>query len=346
MRSKHGGKFLGCLLVFGLLAGAPMAPAAAATYPKMLIKLAHSGVANQVHTLSFDRFAELVKQRSGGSIVVQVFPGNQLGTDRDAQEQVRNGTIQICNTNLVLLSDIPGWGPVGVLAMPYLVKGNSEEEVYRNFMKLTHDPLFTELNEKAGRESGIRVADFGWWFGERQLTTKTKPVTKPDDMKGLKLRTMDSPLVKAGLVALGASATPMDISEVYLALQMGIVDGQENPVSNIYVRKFYEVQKYLILTGHMADLTLPIINEKFYRGLQPDVRELLDKAFADAGTYNNELSLKANSKGIQDLKDKGMTVVSVNRAEFAERTKDAWKQFEPKFGAGFYEKAKAIANKM
>jgi tripartite ATP-independent transporter DctP family solute receptor len=312
----------------------------------MVIKLGHAGVPTQAFTFSFERFAELVKQRSGGAITVQVFPGNQLGTDRDTQEQVRNGTIQICNTSIVLLSDIPGWGPIGVLAMPYLVKGNSEEEVYRNLMKLTHDPIFKELNDKAGRESGIRVADFGWWFGERQLTTKSKPVIKPEDMKGLKLRTMDTPLVKAGLIALGASATPMDISEVYLALQMGIVDGQENPVGNIYARKFYEVQKYLSLTGHMADLTLPIINEKFYRGLQPEVRELFDKAFADAGAYNNEITLKANSKGIQDLKDKGMVVISVNRAEFAERTKDTWKQFEPKFGVGFYEKVKAIADRM
>lgn len=346
MTINNAVRLLGCILMLALLAVSPVAQGVAITYPKMVIKLAHSGVPNQPHTLSFERFAELVKQRSGGSIVVQVFPGNQLGTDRDAQEQVRNGTIQICNTSIVLLSDIPGWGPIGVLAMPYLVKGNSEEEVFRNFMKLTHDPIFTELNNKAARESGIRVADFGWWFGERHLTTKTKPVSKPDDMKGLKLRTMDTPLMKAGLVALGASATPMDISELYLALQMGIVDGQENPVSNIYARKFYEVQKYLTLTGHMADLTLPIINEKFYQGLQPEVRELLDKAFADAGAYHNEITLKANSQGVQDLKDKGMTVISVNRAEFAERTKDAWKQFEPRFGAGFYERVKGIADRM
>jgi len=341
---KNSTRILGCIVVIALIAIAPLAHGAT-TYPKMVIKLGHSGVPTQTFTASFERFAELVKQRSEGAITVQLFPGSQLGTDRDMMEQVRNGTIEICNSNTVLLADIPGWSPIGVLAMPYLVKGNSEEEVYSNFMRLTRNAVFKELNEKAGRESGIRVADFGWWMGERELTTKNKQVAKPDDMKGLKIRTMETPIVKATLAALGVSTTPMDISEVYLALQMGVVDGQENPVGNIFARKFFEVQKYLTLTGHMADLTLPLMSEKFYRGLQPEVRILLDKAFADAGAYNNEIQLKANTKGVQDLKDKGMVVTNVNRAEFAEKTKDVWKQFEGKFGQGFYEKVKAAAEK-
>jgi tripartite ATP-independent transporter DctP family solute receptor len=315
--------------------------AVAGTYPKMDIKFAHAGVPGQPQTMGIDRFAELVKQRSGGAINVQVFPGNQLGSDRDLLEQIKNGTIQLNLSNVVLLATYPGWGSIGVVCMPYIVKGNSEEEISRNMTRFVRGPVFKELNDQATQRSGVRIMDMSWWFGERHLTTKTRQVAKPEDLKGLKIRTMDSPLGKAALASLGAATTPLDIGELYTALQMGVVEGQENPVNNIFARKFYEVQKYLTLTGHMVANHIMVTNEKWYRGLQPEVRELLDKAMADAGEYNNEITLKANQKGIQDLKDKGMVVSTINRAEFAEKTKDTWREFESLFGKGVYEKVKA-----
>jgi tripartite ATP-independent transporter DctP family solute receptor len=315
--------------------------AAAPAYPKMDIKFAHAGVPGQPQTMGIDRFAELVKKRSGGAINVQVFPGNQLGSDRDLLEQIKNGTIQLNLSNVVLLANFPGWGPIGVVCMPYIVKGNTEEELSRNMTRFVRGPVFKEINDQASQQSGIRIMDMSWWFGERHLTTKTKQVAKPEDLKGLKIRTMDSPLGKAALASLGASTTPLDIGELYTALQMGVVEGQENPVNNIFARKFFEVQKYLTLTGHMVANHIMVTNDKWYQGLQPDVRELLDKAMADAGEYNNDITMKANQKGIQDLKDKGMIVTTINRAEFAEKTKDTWREFESSFGKGVYEKVKA-----
>ncbi len=317
--------------------------ASAGTYPKMDIKFAHAGVPGQPQTAGVEKFAELVKQRSGGAINVQVFPGNQLGSDRDLLEQIKNGTIQYNLSAANLLGNFPGWGPIGVLSMPYLIKGDSEQELLANISKLVRGPIFAELNDRAGQQSNIRIADMTWWFGERHLTTRSKQVAKPDDMKGLKIRTMDTPLGKAALAALGASTTPLDIGELYTALQMGVVEGQENPINNIFARKFYEVQKYLTLTGHMVVTHVIVVNDKFYRGLQPAVRELLDKAMADAGDYNNDITIKANTKGLEDLKAKGMVITKINKAEFAEKTKDAWKEFEPGFGKGFYEKVKAAA---
>jgi TRAP-type transport system periplasmic protein len=326
-----------------LVAAAATTHAGAPAYPKMDIKFAHAGVPGQPQTIGIEKFAELVKQRSGGAINVQVFPGNQLGSDRDLLEQIKNGTIQLNLSAANLLGNFPGWGPIGVLSMPYLIKGDTEEELLRNITNLVRGPIFTELNDRAGQQSGIRIMDMTWWFGERHLTTRSKQVAKPDDMKGLKIRTMDTPLGKAALAALGASTTPLDIGELYTALQMGVVEGQENPINNIFARKFFEVQKYLTLTGHMVVTHVIVVNDKFYRGLQAPVRELLDKAMADAGNYNNEITMKANTKGLQDLKDKGMVITKINKAEFAEKTKDAWKEFEPAFGKGFYEKVKAAA---
>jgi TRAP-type transport system periplasmic protein len=128
------------------------------------------------------------------------------------------------------------------------------------------------------------------------------------------------------------------VAELYTALQLGVVEGQENPLNTIYSHKFYEVQKYVALTGHMAMNLVLVINEKFYQSLSPELRAIFVKSMEDAGNFESEMQIGMNKKNAQDLKDKGMIITAVNKAEFAERTKDAWKEFEPVFGKGFYEK--------
>ena len=328
---------LAAILLLFAWAASPT-PGKAGEFPKMDIKLGHSGVLEMSYHKGSLKFAELMKERTNGAIIVHVFPANQLGSEKDMVEQVKNGVIQIALTGPSMLAQFQGWGPIGVLGMPYVLKGNSEDELRPKLIKVARGPLMAELNERAARESGIRILDMGWWYGERHLTSKTKQVTKPDDVKGLKIRTMDSPMAKTALVALGAATTPMPVSELYTALQLGVVEGQENPLNTIYSQKFYEVQKYVALTGHMVMNLVLVTNEKFFQSLSPELRQLFIKTMQDAGDYESEIQLGMNKKNLQDLKDKGMIVTVVNKAEFAERTKDAWKEFEPVFGKGFYEK--------
>lgn len=325
------------LLVVGCALAAT--PAAAGTaFPKMDIKLGHSGVVDMSYHKGSLKFAELMKERTGGAVTVHVFPANQLGSEKDMVEQVKNGVIHISLTGPSMLAQFKGWGPIGVLGMPYVLKGATEDELRPKLIKLARGPLMGELNERAAAESGIRSLDMGWWYGERHLTTKTKQVVKPDDVKGLKIRTMDSPMAKAALAALGAATTPMAVAELYTALQLGVVEGQENPLNTIYSHKFYEVQKYLALTGHMAMNLVLVTNDKFFQGLSPELRQIILKSMQDAGDFESEMQIAMNKKNMQDLKDKGMVITAVNKAEFAERTKDAWKEFESTFGKGFYEK--------
>jgi len=337
MRTR-GSRGLAVLAIVALGISAWALPAAAGEFPKMDIKLGHSGVLEMSYHKGSLKFAELMKERTNGAIIVHVFPANQLGSEKDMVEQVKNGVIQIALTGPSMLAQFQGWGPIGVLGMPYVLKGNSEDELRPKLIKVARGPLMAELNERAARESGIRILDMGWWYGERHLTTKTKQVTKPDDVKGLKIRTMDSPMAKTALVALGAATMPMPVSELYTALQLGVVEGQENPLNTIYSQKFYEVQKYVALTGHMVMNLVLVTNEKFFQSLSPELRQLFIKTMQDAGDYESDIQLGMNKKNLQDLKDKGMIVTVVNKAEFAERTKDAWKEFEPVFGKGFYEK--------
>ena len=289
------------------------------------------------------RFAELMKERTNGAVTVHVFPANQLGSEKDMVEQVKNGVIQISLTGPSMLAQFQGWGPIGVLGMPYILSGNTEDELRPKLIKVARGPLMAELNEREAKETGIRILDMGWWYGERHLTTKTKQVVKPDDVKGLKIRTMDSPMAKAALVALNAATIPMPVSELYTALQLGVVEGQENPLNTIYSQKYYEVQKYVALTGHMTMNLVLVTNEKFFQSLSPELRQIFIKSMQDAGDFMSDTQIAMNKQNLQDLKDKGMIVTVVNKAEFAERTRDSWKQFEPVFGKGFYEKVVAAA---
>jgi tripartite ATP-independent transporter DctP family solute receptor len=328
---------IGTLAVL-LLALWGTATATAATFPKMDVKLGHSGVVDMSYHKGSLKFAELMKERTGGAVTVHVFPANQLGSEKDMVEQVKNGVIQMSLTGPSMLAQFKGWGPIGVLGMPYVLKGATEDELRPKLIKLARGPLMADLNERAAKESGVRILDMGWWYGERHLTTKNKQVIKPEDVKGLKIRTMDSPMAKAALVTLGAATTPMAVAELYTALQLGVVEGQENPLNTIYSHKFYEVQKFVALTGHMAMNLVLVTNEKWFQGLSPELKQIVVKSMQEAGDYESEMQIGMNKKNMQDLKDKGMTVTVVNKAEFAEKTKDAWKEFEPVFGKGFYEK--------
>jgi TRAP-type transport system periplasmic protein len=144
--------------------------------------------------------------------------------------------------------------------------------------------------------------------------------------------------------ALGASVTPMAFAELYTALQMGVVDGQENPINTTWANKFYEVQKHVTLTGHMTQQNVLVTNDKWFRSLSPELQDIINTASLEAGDLESKWQIADNKQNLEDLKAKGMIVNTVNLDEFREKTKDAWLQFEPQFGRALYEKVKAAQN--
>ncbi|MHB1160300.1 MAG: TRAP transporter substrate-binding protein [Chloroflexota bacterium] len=320
------------------------AKAAAANFPKMTVKVGSTAATGMTYFDGTAKFAELVKQRTGGNVDVQFFGNSVLGNEKDEFEQVKNGVIQMSTGSGGMLAVFQGWEPLGIFSMPYVMGGDTEAEQFKIFQKIANGPVGKELIENATKVSGIRALDITWWYGWRNLTTKSKQVTKADDLKGMKIRTPDAPIQKAGLQALGASITPLAFSELYSALQMGVVDGQENPLNTIWAQKYYEVQKYLTLTAHMTQVQVVTINEKFYQSLSPELRKVFDDAARDAGIWQSETQIKANEQALNDLKANGMVVNNIDKKEFAERTKDVYKDFESQFGKGLYEKVKAAQN--
>ena len=276
------------------------------------------------------KMAELVQQRTKGDLRIQVFGDGQLGTEQESIEGVQLGTIDMFMGSA---------GSVGrflprleAFAHPYVWRDNA------HLLKVVRGPIGEELSAELTKKAGIRILDQGWIFGQRHLTTKQTEVHKPADMARLKIRVQPTGIYLDTIKAMGGNPTPMDFKEVYTSLQTGVIDGQENPLNVIATRAFYEVQGYLVLTGHITQNQVVLISERTYQSLTPEQRTTLAAAAHEAGDYQNDL-LANDEKGQLDLvKAKGMKVVTPDVAAFRAATADVYKKYDEVWGKGFFER--------
>lgn len=345
--SKSIARLLTIAAVFGFatIALAPtdsIAQAPAKTnFPKMNLKLGTVAAGAPFYHLGTIKFVELVKERTGGAVNIDYLAGSQLGNEKELVELVKNGVIEMTTTGTPMLAVFPGWEPIGVMSMPYVWKGETDDARLANMLKVARGPIGKEIADKGAKTSGIRSLDLAWWAGLQNLVTRSKEVTRVDEIKGMKIRTPDTPIYRAALAAMGAAVTPMAATEVYTAIQLGVVDGMANTPDLLMSMKMQEVNKYMALTGHLAQIQALVINEKFYQSLSPELRAIFDQAAIDAGNYQNQLALNGNKQALEKIKAAGVKVDVVNLAEFADKTKNAWKEFEPQFGKGLYERVVA-----
>ena len=266
-----------------------------------MIKLGNVQATTDIVQTGLKKFADLVGERTKGQVQVQIFPASQLGTEQELLEGVQLGTVHMFEGSA---------GSVGrflpdleAFAAPYVWRDVD------HMMKTVRGPVGQGLAERLVKAKGMRVLDFGWLFGNRYLTTKNKAINKPEDLKGMKIRVQPTAIYLETIKAMGANPTTMDFKEVYLGLQSGVIDGQENPPFVIYNNKFFEVQKFVMLTAHITQNQAVVINDKFYQGLSPEFRKILTEAAYDAGNFQNDLILKSEKEGLDKLKEMGMTVV-------------------------------------
>lgn len=302
----------------------------------MLIKLGHvTNDQSAIHKGSV-KFAELVKEKSDGTMEVEVIPGGQLGSEKDLVESTQIGTIQITIPSAAVLSNfVP---KAAVLTLPYVIKGNNEREKYETFVELAKTDVYKEIGTEAESVNLVAFPEAVWWVGDRHVTTKNKPVRTPDDIKGLKIRTPDATAHTEPFKIMNANVTPMNISEVYMSLNTGTIDAQENSVNQIYTNKFYEVQKYVNLTGHMTQNELPVVSLQWWKTLTDEQKEIVSEAMLESGEYMSNLQLTANEDELEILKSEGMEVVEVDVEAFKKATADTYKSFEDNVGKGYYEK--------
>ena len=290
------------------------------------LKLAHTVAVDHPYHKAMVKMAEIVETRSGGALKIQIFPSGQMGNLREMLESISLGTLDM---------GYPGSAHVGkynarfsIFQTPYIATDVDQ------MLRAASSPLIAEEIEKTAKEANIRVLSFPY-SGTRHITTSNKPIYTPADMEGLKIRTPELPMTMEFMRMVGASPTPMSLSELYLALQQGVVDGQENPVTTIYYAKLHEVQKYLNLSSHIILLQAIVIGENVYQKLTPEQRTIVKEAADEAAVYQRKLIEDGDSKILENIKNEGVTVVETDVNAFRTATKGIVDKFEKDWGAGF-----------
>ncbi|MEP7208306.1 MAG: DctP family TRAP transporter solute-binding subunit [Casimicrobiaceae bacterium] len=303
------------LLALTVAVGFGFAVAASAQDP-IIIKFSHVAAANTPKGQAADMFKKLAEERTKGRVKVEVFPNSTLFKDKEELEALQIGSVQ-------MLAPVPGkFGPVGVkefevFDLPYIFR---DINAVHRFARGPGGAALLKKLEARG------VVGLTYWDNGFRVMSANRPIHTPTDMKGLKMRINSSKVNAAIMKSLGAQPQSLAFSEVYQALQTGVVDGTEGPLSNLYTQKQYEVQKDVTLTYHTISNYVVVANKKFWDGLPADIRTTLVGAMKDATAYNDEIAEKDEAAALAAIKASGRsTVYAPTPAEL-----DAWaKATEP-----------------
>ncbi|HBE46550.1 MAG: sialic acid TRAP transporter substrate-binding protein SiaP [Spirochaetia bacterium] len=284
------------------------------------VKLVFTSVSvpGDAHTQAMFVFKDEVEKLSGGQIQVDVYHSGQLFTQQAEQDAIRKGTVDMVYTSAQWLAEF----------IPYLSMFGAAYtfQSYDQMTKTFNGPIGKKIFEEVAQKTGIRPL-VAYYLGTRQLnlTAKVGPITRPEQMKGVKLRVPNSPTWIAMGKALGANPTPMAFNEVYMGLKTGAIEGQDNPLPTDKNAKFYEVTKYIVLTNHVVDSTWPSINEKKWQSLTKEQQGWLMQAAEKARQFCDKTNLD-NEKNILDFfRQQGLTVIeNPDRAAFAAYAKNSY----------------------
>lgn len=276
------------------------------------------------------RVANRVKDATQGRIEIQVYPASQLGSSKDQIESVALGTQQMVTEGA---ANFGQWVPsISIIEAPYVWRDAA------HLTKVMAGAVGQDLNRQLVEKRGMRILGTTY-YGVRQLTTTNKAVRTAADMKEFKLRVPENEVFLAMARAWGAKPTPMTFSELYLALRQNVVDGQENPLPTIDSGKFFEVQKYLVLTGHILTPRLVVINDKFWQGLPAADQKVISDAVAEGIAWNNQEILGREQTLVDKFKKAGMEVIQPDVESFRKPVLETLpKMFEAKWGKGLFEK--------
>lgn len=291
--------------LFGALAALALAAGIAQAQTKL--KFAHVyEVSEPYHTAALWAAGEIAK-RTNNRYQIEVFPASTLGKETDINQGLTLGTVDIIYTGQLFAGRT--YGPIAIGGAPYMFRD------FNHWKAFSTSPLFAELADGYQKKSGGNKVVAITYYGERHVTSN-KPIAKPEDMKGLKIRVPDAPLYTMFPRAVGANPTPIAFAEVYLALQNGTVDAQENPLPTIDAKKFYEVQKYIVLTGHITDALITIIGGPTWNKLSDADRKIFEAVLKEAAARATGEIVEIEKKLGAEFEKRGKTVVRVDRAPF------------------------------
>ncbi len=313
-------KAAGVLIAAPAVIGSPRSARAAVS-----LTFGHGAAPGNPRAVAAEKFAEIVKEKSGGRITVKVAGAEQLGNDVAMLTSLRTGALDItANSQGPAAGLVP---EIAALGLPFLFADSAAA------FKVLDGPVGKEL-DKRFQTVGITVLN--WWDnGIRHITNSKRPIVKPADLSGLKIRTPSDPMTIDIFQALGAATQQIAFSELYVALQQGVVDGQENPLANIASSKLYEVNKYISLSAHKWESTPLLMSQIAAAKLQGGDRDTINAAASEAAAVQRGLMMDAASKILADFKaNKDISINDIDRDAFKEATNSVVKKWQEKpFGA-------------
>lgn len=297
----------------------------------IVIKFSHVVAQDTPKGQGAQRFKELAEKATNGRVKVEVYPNSQLYKDKEELEALQMGAVQM------LAPSLSKFGPLGikefeVFDLPYIFPSNAV------LTRVTEGPIGKELFKKLEPKG---ITGLAYWDNGFKVMSANKPLKTLADFKGVKIRIQSSKVLDAQMRALGANPQVLPFSEVYQALQSGVVDGQENTSSNVYTQKMYEVQKYLTTSDHGYIGYAVVVNKKFWDGLPADIRTALEGAMRDATKYANAVAQKDNENALEAIRKSGKTTIykltDAEKAEWRKALLPVQKQMEGRIGKDLIE---------
>ena len=312
--------------VLAALAAAACITSNAFAQAPIVIKFSHVVAPDTPKGQAAERFRQLAERATNGRVKVEVYPNSQLYKDKEELEALQLGAVQM------LAPSLAKFGPLGVkefevFDLPYIFPNKTA------LYNVTEGPIGKSLLKKLESKG---ITGLAYWDNGFKIMSANKPLRLPADFKGQKMRIQSSKVLDAQMRALGANPQVLAFSEAYQALQTGVVDGTENPPSNMYTQKMHEVQKHLTTSNHGYLGYAVIVNKKFWDGLPADIRTQLEAAMRDATTYEKAIAQRDNDMALDAIKKSGKTTIynlsAAEQAEWRKAMLPVQKQMESRIG--------------
>ncbi|MGN6549343.1 MAG: TRAP transporter substrate-binding protein [Pararhizobium sp.] len=305
------------------LAGVALAAlAASGAHAATILKLGHVGDPGSLYEATANNFADCANKKFGDKAEVQVYGSSQLGSDEEMLQKLKLGQIAFSLPSSIMSSVSSTFG---VFEMPYLIKD-------RDHMRKVRDEMGNIFVDAAAKK-GYQLLGF-WENGFRQITNNVRPIVKPDDLKGIKLRTPKGEWRVKMFKSYGANPTPMAFSEVFTALKTGVIDGQENPLAQIASGKFQEVQKYLSMTGHVYSPAFLVTSTRQWKKWPDDIKSVVSACAKSSSDFAYKKSAEMDDSLVAVIKKAGTKVNQADKQAFIDASKPIYKAFGDQVSGG------------
>jgi TRAP-type transport system periplasmic protein len=299
------------------------------------LKFGHASPPGSLVAQSAEEFVRRANEELAGRVNISLYGSGQLGGDEVLTIKLKLGTVDFALPSTTLSSNVESFG---FFEIPYLIKDRD------HLRRIEQEIFWPELAPRAN-EMGLEVIAL-WEHGFRQITNNARPITHPDDLRGIKLRTPSGYWRVTAFQAFGAHPTPMPLTEVFVALQTGVLDGQENPLPQIYASRFQDVQRYLSLTNHIYSPVFVTVGAQKWARHPADVREALERIAREVQAFSYEVAERMDSDLLVQLEAAGMVINEVDRAPWVERSQPVFAQFSRAVPEGqkWIDKALSLAD--